>query len=133
MSDHSGTPHPLDSTGGENIAEIGSVALNAVPFVGGSLARIGDAVIQRMQNRRLQQFLARLAADLDGLHARVGADFVPTEEFHDLAEDIFSKASEARQQESLDALRSIFVNTVLSEHPSYDDALEVAKLVSSWQ
>lgn len=123
----------IKSTPAESAGEVAAIALNAVPMVGGVLSDIAGAIIAKRQNRRLNQFLIRLADQFQQLQDRVDTDFIQTEEFQDLAEDIFSKAAESRQQEKLDAFRSIFLNTILSNHPSYSAATEIADLVNRWQ
>lgn len=123
----------LESTTGEKAAKAVSIALNAIPVAGGVMSDIAQAIISKKQNRRLNEFLVSLSDDLKALETHVNTDFLRTEDFQDLSEDIFSKASETRQQEKLDAFRSIFVNTVLSSSPSYDEAAEIADLVNGWQ
>lgn len=123
----------LDTTSVEQAGEFAAIALNAVPVAGGVLAAIATSIVSKRQNRRLNQFLVDLADDLGNFQDRVNADFLQTDEFQDLAEDIFAKAAETRQQEKLDAFRAIFVNTVLSTHPDYDEAAEIAGLVNGWQ
>jgi hypothetical protein len=125
--------NPAGSTPAETAAEITAIALNAVPVVGGVLAGIANSVIARRQNQRLNKFLADLAEDLKAAGKKINKEFVRSSEFEDFVEDIFSKAAEARQQEKLDALRAIFLNTVLSDRPKYDEATEIAELIHRWQ
>lgn len=124
---------PLDATNAEKAGEAAAIAISAVPVAGGVLSGIANTIISKRQNRRLNQFLLDLAENLRHLEERVNTGFVQTEEFQDLAEDLFSKAAETRQQEKLDAFRAIFVNTVLSERPNYNEAAEIANLVDGWQ
>ena len=122
----------LSVTPGEFTAEVVSAALSAVPVAGGPMAAIATGVISRRQNRRLNQFLIDLAEDMKRLRDRINSEFVKSEEFEDLAEDVFSKAAETRQQAKLDALRAVFLNTVLSDCPSYDETEEITSLVHSF-
>jgi len=124
---------PLKSTPAESAGAVAVLALNAVPMVGGVLSGIAGTIIARRQSRRLNEFLISLAERFGELEDRVHTQFIQTDEFQDLAEDIFLKASESRQQEKLDAYRSIFLNTVLSNHPSYEAAAEIADLIDHWQ
>jgi len=124
---------PIKSTPGEATGEVVAIALNAVPIVGGVLSGIAGKFIAKRQNRRLNKSLVTLAEQIQELHDRINTDFIQTDEFQDLAEDIFSKMAESRQQEKLDAFRSIFLNTILSTRPSYDEAAEIADLVNRWQ
>ena len=124
---------PLEATTGEKAGEVVTIALNAVPIAGSFMSGIAGAIISKRQNRRLNQFLVTLAENLTDLDSRVNSDFLQTEDFQDLAEDVFSKAAETRQQEKLDAFRAIFVNTVLSDSPTYDEASEIVDLINGWQ
>jgi hypothetical protein len=124
---------PTQSTPGETAAEITSIALNAVPIVGGVLSGIADSIIGMRRSRRLGAFLDELAADLTAVTGRIDEEFVRSEDFENLAETIFVKASESSQKEKLDALRAVFLNTALSDPPNYDEALEIADLISRWQ
>ena len=124
---------PIHSTPAETTAELVAMGLSAVPYGGSVLSAIANSLIQKRQNRRLNAFLVSLAKDLNLVQDRMNQDFVKSEGFHDLAEDIFSKAAETRLQEKLDALRAIFLNTVISDRPSYDEAAEIAALVHGWQ
>jgi hypothetical protein len=128
-----GRGEPIKSTAAESAGEIAAIALNAIPLVGGVLSGIAGTIIAKRQNRRLNQFLVTLAGQFQRCEDRVNTEFIQTEEFQDLAEDIFSKAAESRQQEKLDAFRSIFLNTVLSSRPSYATAAEIAGLIDRWQ
>ena len=96
-----------------------------VPVVGGVLSGIADSLIGMRRNRRLSTFLDELAADLTSVTKKIDEEFVKGEDFENLAETIFVKASESSQKEKLDALRAVFLNTVLSDHPNCDEALEM--------
>ena len=123
----------LEATTGEDAGKVAAIALEAVPIAGGVMSGIALEVILKRQNRRLNQFLYTLAEDLRSLESRINKDFLSKEDFQDLAEDLFTKAAETRQQEKLDAFRAIFLNTVLSDSPKYDEAVEIADLVNGWQ
>jgi hypothetical protein len=124
---------PTESTRGEAALEIVAVALEAVPYVGGILSSTAGYCLNIRRNRRLNEFLADLAEDLQSVKDQINREFAESEEFQDLTEDILSKAAETRQQEKLDALRAIFLNTVLSDHPDYGAIAEIADLVYNWQ
>ena len=124
---------PIQATTGENAIKAVATALNAIPWAGGVLSDVANWLITERQNNRLNDFILDLAEKLQILNARINRDFVGTEEFKDLTEDIFSKASEARQREKLEALRNIFLNTVLSNKPDYNEAIEIVELITRWQ
>src|SRR5258706_3069561 len=125
--------NPLESTPAETTIELVAIALQAVPVAGGILSGTATFFLDRRKNERLKKFLVNLAEDLNQVQEKVNSDFIKGDEFRDLTEDIFSKASETRQQEKLDALRAVFLNTVLSKKPKYDEAEEITTLIYNWQ
>lgn len=118
---------------GEVAAKALAAAANLLPVVGGAVADIASEIISQRQSKRLAGFLARLAEDMRALRDRINESALSADEFRDLAEDILTKAAETKQQEKLDALRAIFLNTLLSGRPKYDEAMEIAGLVHQWQ
>jgi hypothetical protein len=124
---------PVHSTPGERAGEVASIALSAVPYVGGPLAEIASSVVQGRQNRRLNAFLTSLATDLQNLRKRIEATLGESEPFQNFAERIFTAAGQTVQQEKLDALRAVFLNTVLSTPPRYDRGLEMVDLIMRLQ
>jgi hypothetical protein len=124
---------PVNPTAAETTGEMVAIALEAVPAVGGVLAGIATAIISKRQNRRLNDFLIALARDLRELRDRVNTVFTQTDNFQDLAEDLFSKVAETRQPDKIEAFRAIFLNTILSGRPNYDEAVEIADLINRWQ
>jgi hypothetical protein len=123
----------LESTSGERSAKLASVALNAIPVVGGFMSSIANEIIAKRQNRRLNEFLLELAEKMQDLDEKLNQKFIQSEDFRDLAEDIFSKASETRQKEKLEAFKALFLNTILSDKPNYDEASEIAIFVDRRQ
>jgi hypothetical protein len=124
---------PLFATRGEQAGEAAALALSAVPYVGGPLAEIAKSFVSRRQNRRLNDFLRQLAADLDDVKGRLNAKLGGAEDFEDFAERVLAAAEQTVQQEKLDALRAVFLNTILSSPPRYDRALEIVDLVLQLQ
>jgi len=123
----------LKPTDIEDSAKVVAIALNTVPIVGGVMSDIANEIIEKRQSRRLNNFLISLAEKLKGVSEKINRDFISKEEFQDLTEDIFSKAAETKQEEKLEAMKAIFLNTVLSDKPNYNEAIEMAALVEGWQ
>jgi hypothetical protein len=113
--------------------EIVSAAVSAIPYACGPLAAIATRIIQNRQNRRLGEFLLSLAEETQRLGARVNEEFMRSEKVQDLFEDVVSRAAETRQQTKLDALRAVFVNTISSGQPKFDEASEIVALLESLQ
>lgn len=125
--------NPLESTAAETTVEFVSIALQAVPIAGGVLSGTATFFLDRQKNERLHKFLITLAEDLKRLEESINSEFIRSDNFRDLTEDIFSKASETRQQEKLDALRAVFINSIVSSSPRYDEIEEVTNLIFTWQ
>lgn len=121
--------HPV-----EQQIEIAAALAGAIPFAGSVASEIIRAIAVRRQNRRLNEWLESLRADLDRLgEASLNRGFLESEEFHDLFEEIATRVADTRQDEKLDAYRALFVNTVTAPEPSFDRAAEIASLVDRWQ
>jgi len=124
---------PLKESNVETTLEVVNIALEAIPYVGGVLSSTASFFLEKKKNERLNKFLLQLAQDLNSLNDKINKDFIQTEDFSSLVEDIIDKASQERQTEKLNALHNILLNTMTSRNPQYDEALEIAKLVQSWQ
>lgn len=103
--------------------------LSTVPYVGGPLAEIAKGFVTRRQARRLHEFLGALAADLGRLQDRIDATLGGSHDFEAFAERTFQAAEQSVQTEKLDALRAVFLNTVLAPPPPYDRGLEIIDLL----
>ncbi len=122
-----------DDQGGEFPAEVLAIALSVIPGVGGVMSSTAMYLLDRIKNERLNRFLFQLSDDLKTIQEEINQNFIRKEEFRDLVEDIFSKAADTRQQEKLEALRSIFLNTIISANPQYEEIEEITNLIKSWQ
>lgn len=83
----------------------------------------------RRQNRRWFEFAEELCRIVAQHEDQLNRDFWGTEEWEDLVEEVVTKAADTRQQELLDAYRNLFVNTVLGDDPSFDEAAEISTLL----
>jgi len=124
---------PPEAPLAEEVTQGIAVAMNAIPYGGGVLAGIVQSVISRRQNRRLNDFLNRLVKEVQGIKDQLNEEFMKSEDFGDLAEEIITKAADTRQAEKLDAFRAIFLNSILSDHPDYNEISEIADLITRWQ
>jgi hypothetical protein len=124
---------PFNSTPGETKLQVASIALSAVPVVGGVLSNAANHYVSERKNKRLDNFLFELAADLESVKERINSAIINYDDLENLVEDIFSKVSESIYQEKIDAFRSILLNFVLSQGPNYDEAAEITELIHQWQ
>ena len=125
--------YPIISTDDESKVEFVTTALSSVPLIGGTISATANHFIKKRQNRRLEEFLIKISEDLHYVKDGMNIDFIKSADFEEFIEDIFYKASETIQKEKLEALRSIFLNTVLSNIINYDETLEIIELINNWQ
>lgn len=95
----------------------GAAALSLVPVVGGLLAQLINE-LPRDRARRQEQFLGRLATAVTDLGTRVDADFVRTEEFAAMTEEVVEKAARRREMEKRDYWAAALANTATHARPS---------------
>ena len=124
---------PVNSTPGETKLQVASIALSAVPWVGGVLSGAANHYVSERKNKRLDNFLFDLASDLEYVKERINSSTINYDDLENLVEDIFSKVSESINQEKIDVFRSILLNFVLSQEPNYDEAAEITELIHRWQ
>lgn len=106
----------------------------ALNIAGAAFLGLVNRALGTRRDQRVTRFLTQLSEDLERQRARL--DALPAkgkEEFEEFAEDIFRRVGDAQKQEQLDALRAIFLNTILSDRPRYDEASEIAAKVARWQ
>ena len=127
------TENLLNEPADETAAELVSLALQVIPVVGPIMSSTAMFFLDREKNARLNRFLIQLSQDMKILNDKINLDFIRKDEFRDLVENIFSKATQTRQQEKLDSFRTIFTNTITSSDVSYSTIEEITDLVQSWQ
>jgi hypothetical protein len=118
-----------ESTPAESAIDTITIAFEAVPHVGSTLYGVASSFLAEKETKGLVVFLLALAKDLQDASERINTEFVHRQEFKDFAEFFFSKASEIERPEKLDALREVFLNTVLSDDPKVGEAEEIAKTI----
>lgn len=99
---------------------------------GNVLAGLIRGEVARRRNRRLYGFLKRLRDGLRAVEDQINEQFWGSDEWENLAEEVFSRAAETRQEEKLEAYRNIFVNAVTRKDASYDEAARVIRLLRRW-
>ncbi|MCB9334308.1 MAG: hypothetical protein H6574_24940 [Lewinellaceae bacterium] len=123
----------IESSSVESTLEVVSVALQAVPTVGGVLGGAISFALSKRKDKRIQEFVLGLAEDLRKATEQINQEFVRKEEFVNLTEEVIHRAGETWQKEKLDALKAIYFNTLISNEPKYDEATEVIWLVTNLQ
>jgi len=123
----------VNSTPGETKLQVASIALSAVPWVGGVLSNAANHYVSERKNKRLNDFLFELATDLESVKGRIDSAIINCDDLENLVENIFSNVSESIYQEKIYAFRSILLNFVLSQGSNYNEAAEITELIHRWQ
>lgn len=123
----------LKSTSVETTLEVVAVGLEAVPFVGGVLGSAISFALGKRKDQRIQDFVLGLVEDMQKATEQINQEFVKKEDFINLTEEIIYRAGETWQNEKLDALKAVYINTLISSKPKYDEATEVIWLVHNLQ
>lgn len=124
---------PIESTAPEKAFEAAVIALQLVPVVGGAIASSVEYVLAHRRSHRLNEFLTNLAADVIAVKERINHDTATSEEMVDVIEAMLIKAGDTVQTKKLDALRAVFLNTMLFARPNYDEAHEIINRISGWE
>jgi hypothetical protein len=104
----------LDETPVEQMAATNLRAVIAIiPFVGGAFSTLATELIPNWKLQRLNRFVAALKVDLESLGARIDAEYLGKEEFGYVFEKTFRAVVLNYQDEKLEALRNVLLNSML--------------------
>ena len=121
----------LDSSeASESILNIFKAGLATAPFCGGIASLISD-YIPSARFRRLEEFAAKTAEDLNALADRVNETYVQSDDFAFIFEKCFRGAAENPQEEKLSAFRAILVNSTIRDDVSEQEKEYFLNLVNS--
>lgn len=123
----------IKSTSIETTLEVVAVGLEAVPLVGGVLGSAISFALNKRKDQRIQDFVLGLVENVKRVTDQIDQDFVKKEDFINLTEEVIYRAGETWQKEKLDALKAIYINTIISDMPKYDEATEIIWLVHNLQ
>lgn len=96
----------------DHIANMVKATLNAVPFVGGSIASLIDDYIPESRQKRIEEFSKNLAGEMERLGESLDANYVKTDEFAYLFTRVYQDVTRDYQHEKLIAYRNILVNAL---------------------
>ncbi|MDX8352436.1 hypothetical protein [Cognatiyoonia sp. IB215182] len=104
----------------EHLLNVIKAALSTAPF-GGGIASLMTDYIPSMKERRLEEFVREIAADLKALQDRIDEDTIQTDEFAFVLERCFRGAAEHYQSEKLQAFRGILMNSAVGSEVEADE------------
>lgn len=105
---------PLEGKSAQEVLfALGKGAISAIPYAGGVIAEVVGIIGPDFRLRRLRQFVAELAYDLEQLKEKIDSEYVRTEEFAHVIEKTFRGVAENYQKEKLNALRAVLLNSCI--------------------
>lgn len=108
-------------------------AFNFLGPVGGFVSNTIQFYMAREQNQKMVMLLKQLAVELENCKLQINNEFIKSDDFEDMVEDILFKVSKTHQTEKIKAFKSIFKNAVFLENPVYEDIEEISTLIDKWQ
>ncbi len=124
---------PISETTSEKLGDYGAIVASLIPVVGGPMGGLAQKYLRDRQNKRLEEFLGKLTADLEKVKERLNKEFLTREEAKQLFEEVLSAAEQTAQKEKLEALESVLIVAFTSRVPSYSTASEIIDLIRSFQ
>lgn len=99
-NDLSARVEALDETpAADHALAVGLAGLNAIPVLGGVIATFVSEYVPRQKQRRLVSFVQDLAEKLEEERDRIDGEFVKSDEFAGLVEDVIDSAQQRRNVE----------------------------------
>ena len=96
----------------EHLINIVKAGLSTAPFCGGIASLMSDYIPSSKQ-KRLEEFVAQIAKDLERLQDKVDESKILTDEFAFVFEECLRGAAENYQKDKLEAFRGILVNSAI--------------------
>src|SRR5258706_2864969 len=113
----------LRGTPGQDWLRTATLAwLQAIPLIGGTLAELVSAGVPAARERRLQDLVERIAADVDAIWDAVDVDLAD-ETFAETLETAIEQAMRASEDEKREAFAAIIVNSLTEARPNEEERL----------
>jgi hypothetical protein len=113
----------------ETVLDIVSTLANFVPPIGGAVASVLGGYSASRKINRVKEMLEGLASDLKDFKTEVSGQYVKTEEFEELLENVLRKAAEERNEQKRRLLRTFLAEAIQHPGPSYDQQQSTLKLL----
>lgn len=111
----------------EGALDIGAVAAGFTPIVGGAISSVLSGMSQTRKLNRVAGMLNELAGDLEEFRSEVSDEYVKTEDFEELLEQILRRAAEERNEEVRALYRKFLFRAITAPGDDYDDQLDVLR------
>lgn len=103
--------------------------LNLVPGIGGALASILEDYLSQRKEVRLKEFLNDFLNDMKQRNDNIVQDYVNSEEFLDVFENILSDIIKTRSKQKRQMLKNLLVNSCTIQKTSYEKTEEFQHLI----
>lgn len=110
---------PVAATASEHLVNVFKAILATAPFCGGIASLMSDYIPSRRM-KRLEDFAADVARDLNALREQVQTERIETDEYAFIFERGLRGAADFPQEEKLEAFRGILVNSLLANDLTQD-------------
>jgi hypothetical protein len=90
-----------DDSWRDNSLAVSLAGLNAVPVIGGAIATMISELVPRRKQERIVNFVKALREDLEADRARVDREFVRTDDFDRMVEDVLDRVQTVRNEDKL--------------------------------
>ena len=112
----------LDETPARDHAlAIGLAALSAVPIAGGTLATLISEYVPRQKQVRLVRFVEELGERMRAEQDRVDQEFVRTEEFQTMVEDVLDRVQQRRNEDKFQYWADLIAGVARADRPPRAD------------
>lgn len=115
-------PLHLDKTPAADHALAAALAaVSAIPFAGGPLAALIAEYVPRQKQRRLVSFIEDLGERFEAEQARIDKEFVTTNEFQTMVEDVLDRVQQRRNEEKFRYWAALLAGVAATDRPQRAD------------
>lgn len=110
-----------DTPAADHALAVGLAGLNAIPVLGGVIGTFISEYVPRQKQRRLVSFVQDLAAAFEAEQERIDEQFVRSEEFAGLVEDVIDSAQQRRNEEKHRYYAALVAGSATSARPAEEE------------
>lgn len=121
------------STRGETALDIAAFVSSAVPYLGGPVSNVLGGISMGRKLARVREVLEGVVTDLAGFKSDVTEEYVRTEDFEELLEQILRRAADERYEEKRRLYRAFLRDAIESPGKSYDEQIRILRTFEELQ
>ena len=104
-----------ESSRRDHLRNVFTAAISGIPVVGGPIASLLSDYLPDWKKERVLRFIQELSDSIDSLKQQIPVEYVRTEEFAFLFEQVFERVVKDYRQEKLNAYRRFLVNACVRQ------------------